>query len=238
MNEETQEAHHDQQQEPTQNTDTNTTTTLNITIPDVCWEYVLTYLNVNELCNIGLVNKVQFYVWSINNKLWKKHCMKRWKNKQGINFILNTFQPPSFLPQHLQLPSSQSLSNTSTTSDAFTTVTNSKLSWKQCYAWIEYDMKYRPYITREEIVYYKWKLLYNGRESTLGLREFKNDGTYNSPYMGLCQWSLDTMNNRFLVMNMSLPIERSIVGTNHGCGWIIGKGSNTVYYSIEEEEEE
>ena len=56
--------------------------------------------------------------------------------------------------------------------------------------------------------------------------------------MGLCQWSLDTMNNRFLVMNMSLPIERSIVGTNHGCGWIIGKGSNTVYYSIEEEEEE
>ena len=99
--------------------------------------------------------------------------------------------------------------------------------WKQRYAWAEYD-KYRTTITRDEISYYKWKLIYNGTESRMGLRQFLRDGTFHSPYAGRCEWQL--FGNRMCFMGIELAVERN----PSNWGWIIGRGRPTVYYSIEE----
>ena len=192
------------QQQPTAKVDTATSDAV-LLIPDGCWQHALSYLNPQELCRVALVNRKEFYHWSNDDMYWKEHCKRRWKGKQGTTRL--------FSSQH-----TSNEHNSAITAE----------SWKQRYAWAEYD-KFRRYIYREEISYYRWRLVYNGAESRLGLRQFLPDGTYDSPYMGRCQWLLHE--NRFLVMNMSLPIERD----PETWGGIIGKGSNTVYYSVEAE---
>ena len=102
------------------------------------------------------------------------------------------------------------------------------LSWKQRYAWAEHD-RLRQIITRDEICHFSWKLVYNGNESKLGLRKFKPDGTYDSPYAGVCEWTL--FQNRIIFLGVSLPIQRDIENT---WGWIIGADSSTLYYSMEQ----
>ena len=99
-------------------------------------------------------------------------------------------------------------------------------TWKQRYAWGEYD-KYRGVIRNDEICYYSWKLIYNGTESRMGLRKFQEDGTYHSPYAGVCEWAL--FQNRLCFMGIELPISRN----PKTWGWIIGKGHPTEYHSIE-----
>jgi hypothetical protein len=100
-------------------------------------------------------------------------------------------------------------------------------TWKQGFAWAEYD-KYRKVIRREEICHYAWKLIYNGTESRMGLRRFQEDGTYHSPYAGVCEWTL--FQNKLCFMGIALPMER-----NEGTwGWVIGKGHATEYQSVEE----
>mmetsp|Transcript_23991 Transcript_23991/g.47679 ORF Transcript_23991/g.47679 Transcript_23991/m.47679 type:complete len:219 (+) Transcript_23991:27-683(+) len=99
-------------------------------------------------------------------------------------------------------------------------------SWKQGYAWAEYD-KFRQTIRRDEICQYSWKLIYNGVESRMGLRRFNEDGTYNSPYAGLCEWAL--FNNGLCFMGVTLPVERN----QETWGWVIGQGHRTEYRSIE-----
>jgi hypothetical protein len=99
-------------------------------------------------------------------------------------------------------------------------------TWKQGYAWTEYD-KHRKLIRREEICLYAWKLTYNGAESRMGLRRFREDGTYHSPYAGVCEWGL--YQNKLCFMGIALPVERD----KETWGWVIGKGHNTEYRSIE-----
>ena len=101
------------------------------------------------------------------------------------------------------------------------------LTWKQRYAWAEFD-KHRPTITQEEVCYFSWKLIYNGQESRLGLRKFSPDGTYTSPYAGVCEWTL--LQNRLCFMGIALPVERS----EDNWGWVFGKGYSTQYTSVED----
>jgi len=101
-----------------------------------------------------------------------------------------------------------------------------QLHWKQRYAWAAFD-SLRQEITRDEFCYFSWKLLYNGRESRLGLRKFLEDGTYHSPYAGRCEWIL--MNNHLMFMGISLKFERDL----ETWGWTIGKGTGTVYLSVD-----
>ena len=62
-------------------------------------------------------------------------------------------------------------------------------SWKESYIMAGIDSK-RTFISIREIVHFKWKLIYDGRPSVNGLRQFNANGTYNSPYMGVCTWEL------------------------------------------------
>mmetsp|Transcript_19979 Transcript_19979/g.28307 ORF Transcript_19979/g.28307 Transcript_19979/m.28307 type:complete len:135 (+) Transcript_19979:169-573(+) len=99
-------------------------------------------------------------------------------------------------------------------------------SIKQQMQYSIYDSK-RHIITPYEIAYFQWKLYYNGEPSQMGLRQFNANGTYNSPYSGLCEWTLQ--DNHLVFMGVVLPVVRN----PHNWGWIIGSGCRTVYYSIE-----
>lgn len=99
-------------------------------------------------------------------------------------------------------------------------------SWKEAYYMAEMDAC-RTTISREELVYFQFQLLYMGRPSQMGLRQFNADGSYASPYMGLCEWMLH--GHQLLFAGMSLLVERD----RKNWGWIIGKGERTEYLSVE-----
>ena len=82
-------------------------------------------------------------------------------------------------------------------------------------------------MTREELIYFKWNLVYDGYSSRMGLRQFNSNGTYWSPYIGVCEWLLH--GQHLLFAGMSLVIERDV----DSWGWVIGRGQRTVYYSVE-----
>ena len=101
-------------------------------------------------------------------------------------------------------------------------------SWKERYAWAEFD-KYRSVLSRTELCHeFHWKLIYNGKESRLGLRKFDANGTFTSPYAGVVQWTF--FENKLCFMGVLFPIERN----PENWGWIIGRGSPTEYHSVEQ----
>ncbi len=85
----------------------------------------------------------------------------------------------------------------------------------------------RTVMAREELVHFRWNLLYEGKPSQLGLRKFNENGSYWSPYMGVCEWILH--GRQLLFAGMALTVERD----PRNWGWIIGKGQRTVYYSVD-----
>ena len=99
-------------------------------------------------------------------------------------------------------------------------------SWKESYALAEIDSR-RRYMSVEELVNFRWQLIYDGSPSRMGLRKFNEDGTYWSPYMGLCTWMLD--GERLAFAGMSLLVERNA----SNWGWVIGRGQRTEYHSVE-----
>jgi hypothetical protein len=106
------------------------------------------------------------------------------------------------------------------------TVRHDPRSWKESYILAEIDSR-RRYMSREELVRFRWQLIYDGSPSKMGLRKFNEDGTYWSPYMGLCTWILHGQLLTFA--GLSLPVERNA----SNWGWVIGRGQRTVYHSVE-----
>ena len=91
----------------------------------------------------------------------------------------------------------------------------------------------RTDMTREELVYFKWQLVYNDQPSQMGLRQFNADGTYTSAYLGTTEWSLS--NNHLMFAGMSLRVKRD----TKTWGYVIGtKGQDpTIYYSVDTDED-
>lgn len=108
-------------------------------------------------------------------------------------------------------------------------VKKSKLSWKGKYLLAEIDRK-RKKMTKKELSTFRWRLYYNGVPSRMGLRHFRSDGTYSSPYLGVCQWDL---NERTCTLTFADTIVLYIRRNEDNWGWIIGKGTNTEYHSVE-----
>ncbi len=85
----------------------------------------------------------------------------------------------------------------------------------------------RKLLSREEFTHFKWQLIYDGHPSRMGLRQFHQNGTYWSPYIGVCEWLLH--GRHLMFAGMALLVERN----EENWGWIIGRGERTVYYSVE-----
>ncbi len=88
---------------------------------------------------------------------------------------------------------------------------------------------HRVRITKHEIGYFRWKLFYQNRPSATGIRHFREDGVYISPYLGQATWDL-TNNGDFIIHKFTRPL--SVRRRREDWGWTIGKGSRSEYWSI------
>ena len=202
-------------------------------LPNELWIRSFAYLNEKELFNLANVSR-NFLSISSTDELWQVHCHRRWKGKQnvkrftkkdgeggGVNdgrvstVIMQQYYHPR--PMHLQ----QAIMGAGSL--------HKPKSWKESWILAEIVSR-RKFMTREELVYFKWKLIYDGSPSQMGLRQFSEDGTYWSPYMGTCEWHLH--GQQLVFAGMILQVERNAVTW----GWIIGRGQRTVYHSVECEE--
>eukprot|EP00571_Detonula_confervacea_P002949 CAMPEP_0172314122 /NCGR_PEP_ID=MMETSP1058-20130122/21747_1 /TAXON_ID=83371 /ORGANISM="Detonula confervacea, Strain CCMP 353" /LENGTH=82 /DNA_ID=CAMNT_0013027905 /DNA_START=407 /DNA_END=652 /DNA_ORIENTATION=+ len=70
----------------------------------------------------------------------------------------------------------------------------------------------RTVMAREELIHFKWQLIYDGSPSQMGLRQFQENGRYWSPYMGMCEWVLrGQLGGQHLVFaGMTLLVERDL----------------------------
>jgi len=99
--------------------------------------------------------------------------------------------------------------------------------WKLAFASAQMD-SLRHTITVDEVAHFRWLLFYNGAMSGSGLRHFESDGCFHSPHFGRTAWFL-TDDGEFCISGCyPLSVER-----RHDFGWCIGKGSSTVYFSVE-----
>ena len=87
----------------------------------------------------------------------------------------------------------------------------------------------RDRITTNEIGYFRWKLFYQNRPSSTGIRHFREDGVYVSPYLGRATWEL-TEKNEFIIHKFTRPL--SVRRRREDWGWTIGKGSRSEYWSV------
>jgi len=228
--------------------------------PDV-WQHVLTFLSKLDLGSVGGVNR-ELNEWASDDRFWKSYCERQWDGKHGEALLSirdddddddrdsnnddddadgdcenhtannNSAEPspswwssftnkvlgyggPSDTNRHRRLPSISFLSSLSSSKQRYSAVANDAL---------------RKTIAKEEVCYYSWKLLYNNQgDSNLGVRKFLNDGTFHSPYFGVCEWALSHKGDTLLLMGLRLQVERD----PNTWGWIIGKGTSTVYVSVD-----
>ena len=214
------------------------------------WIRSFSYLSEKDLFALGQVGR-DFLIISSTDELWKPICLRRWKGKQNIKRFIKEGEEGTndgrvtyctdLMKQynHSGLSAVENVRNVVMMEWGyqykyarlpalnFGSMMHKIKSWKESYIMAEMDSK-RPYLSKEELVYFKWKLIYDSRPSQNGLRQFNADGTYNSPYMGLTSWELE--DNEFSFAGTSLRVERD----TNTWGWIIGKNERTMYRSVDE----
>lgn len=220
----------------------------NVPLPsllDENWACVMTSLTPLELCLAAGVSP-KFRVLSNGDNLWRAHCLRRWKGKQRMPDDL--FRNGDYSLLDLTVSECKSLLERRDAScghlcekrELLHAVhsTNPRVidgqplpilgKWKTSYAYAEADSR-RQIMTREEVSYFRWQLIYNGVPSTRGLRHFQKNGVFVSPHFGETSWTLDRRNN-FVMMDMPpLQVRRN----SANWGWIIGPGTGTEYHSVE-----
>eukprot|EP00656_Telonema_subtile_P022072 TRINITY_DN23129_c0_g1_i1.p1 TRINITY_DN23129_c0_g1~~TRINITY_DN23129_c0_g1_i1.p1 ORF type:complete len:204 (+),score=30.08 TRINITY_DN23129_c0_g1_i1:180-791(+) len=178
---------------------------------------------------------------SNRDSLWQAACLHRWAGKQRMGTGL--FHHANY--RELQLTSAEcdgilaghgvgkELDELHEKRAAVTELTCGLEAlpilgkWKTSYAHAEVDSK-RNQITMLEMDYFRWALLYHGQPSRHGLRHFRIDGQFESPYLGSSSWSLDEDGWFVLDSNLKLPISRT-----DDWGWMLGEGCQTEYSSVD-----
>ena len=208
-------------------------------LPNELWIRSFAYLNEKDLFNLANVSR-NFLSISSTDELWQVHCYRRWKGKQNvkrfmkkdaeIGRVVNDGRLGSDVMQVINLLQYSTTINVGEGNiSSHSNLIYKPKSWKESWILAEIDSR-RTLMTREELVYFKWKLIYDGSPSQMGLRQFSEDGTYWSPYMGTCQWQLNY--KCLMFAGMALQVERNA----DRWGWVIGRGERTVYHSVECEE--
>lgn len=227
-------------------------------VPNEIWIRSFSYLEENHLVHsVALVDRLFFYL-SSDDSIWHDICMMRWIRKLNVGRFFVTSDSLEHSQRRVlknacfAQDKGRERCNTDNCGNARRTamtycyeliqqfgspevlpplnmgsLMHRPTSWKEAYWMAEMDSR-RQIISREEIVYYRFRLEYMGQPSKMGLRQFSADGTYDSPYMGLCEWSL--YRKHLLFAGMFLMVRRD----KENWGWIIGEGERTVYFSVEE----
>ena len=200
-------------------------------LPYEIWIRSFSFLDSHDTAVAGYVSRT-FLALSSTDSLWETHCRRRWRGKQNVErfkckcregrvvqndgrvkycmHLLRQFRPTHLPPINMG------------------SLMHDPISWKESYIMAMIDSQ-RITMTREELVHFRWKLIYDGNPSQLGLRKFNDNGTYWSPYMGICEWFLHLQQLSFA--GMTLLVERN----RSNWGWIIGRGERTEYHSVDSE---
>ena len=218
-------------------------------LPSEVWIKSLSYLDTNDLHSASLVN-LSFLIWSSDDSIWYEICRRRWDGKFNVHrFYVNDFQEERGHPLNSDSSAQEELvaENLFLRTDMtycfqliqqfgsagavpplnMGSIIHQPTSWKEAYFMAEIDSR-RETISREELVLFRFQLLYNGNPSRMGLRQFNIDGYYDSPYMGRSEWILH--GHHLLFAGMSLLVERD----KKTWGWVIGRGERTEYRTVEE----
>jgi len=174
-------------------------------IQDDVWAGIFAGLSKKHLMICSLVG-TRFFQFSIEDEAWKRACKERWSRKKSAADLER--------PRLAQL---ESLSK----------VQGIRGNWKAKFAFAELDSR-RELISKEEVAYFRWQLVYDGVPSRLGLRHFKPGGVYESPYLGQSKWHLE---GRAFVLNLDLKL--TVERCQKDWSWIIGRHERTEYRSID-----
>lgn len=210
--------------------------TQNSALLDELWVRSFSYLDQNDLFVLGCVSR-NFLSMSSTDSLWEAHCRRRWKGKQNTDrFICKEEVGVGANDGRVEYCADlieQFLHPTLVPALNMGFLIHEPKSWKEAYIMAEMDSQ-RTNLAREELIYFKWQLIYNGSPSQMGLRQFQENGRYWSPYMGMCEWILrdpipgQIGGQHLLFGGMTLLVERDL-----NWGWIIGRDERTVYHSVE-----
>ncbi|KAL3826240.1 hypothetical protein ACHAXA_006268 [Cyclostephanos tholiformis] len=208
-------------------------------LPNELWIRAFSYLDQRDLFALGNVSRNLLSASSADS-LWEVACRRRWRGKHNVARFARKAKDGrtgggvrdeendrgtgrcSGALRRLLLDDPTRMPPLNVDGS----VMHDPRSWKESYILAEIDSR-RRFMSREELVSFRWQLIYDGSPSKMGLRKFNEDGTYWSPYMGLCTWILH--GQRLIFAGLSLSVERD----ENTWGWIIGRGQKTTYYSVE-----
>lgn len=221
-------------------------------LPSEVWIKSLSYLDTNELLHSAALVNVSFLLWSSDDSIWYEICRRRWDGKLNVDrfFVKHDLSEERAQPLNINSTNTreESVAGISSLRTEMTycfqliqqfgsagavppinmgSLMHQPSSWKESYFMAEMDSR-RETISREELVLFRFQLLYNGTPSKMGLRQFNRDGYYDSPYMGRSEWILH--GQHLLFAGMSLLVERD----EKNWGWVIGRGERTEYRTVEE----
>ena len=215
-------------------------------LPNELWIRAFSYLDQRDLFVLGNVSR-SFLIASSADSLWEAQCRRRWRGKQNVSRFAKRRGGGAGGEDENENENENDGSGNGRLEYCSAVLRQFRLdptrvpplnvagslmhdpkSWKESYVMAEIDSR-RVGMTRDELVIFKWQLIYDGTPSTMGLRKFNENGTYWSPYMGICEWLLH--DQRLMFAGLSLLVERDA----NTWGWVIGRGQRTTYYSVEVE---
>ncbi|KAL9182504.1 hypothetical protein ACHAXT_013156 [Thalassiosira profunda] len=223
-------------------------------LPNELWIRSFSFLGSQDLFSLGNASRA-FQAMASDDALWEPQCRRRWEGKQNVRRFLVRRRADgrrreggddsgvtccrsdavrrycraiqfrgTWYRDHLgSLSRFEDNASALNMSDA---LLHPPTSWKEAYIMAEMDSR-RTVLTREELIHFKWQLIYGGSPSKTGLRQFNANGTYTSPYLGTCEWILEGRHLQF--SGMALLVERDA----KTWGWIVGRGQRTEYYSVD-----
>ena len=186
-------------------------------LPTELWIRSFGFLDARDLFRLGRANR-DFLAMASRDSLWKSLCARRWAAKANARRFCvgeEASQAPrddddegdGRVPRCLALARQFDEDGMPPLNMGDGALSHAPRSWKESYILAELDARRRA-ISRAEIVHFKWRLIYNGAPSKMGLRQFGADGTYSSPYMGACEWVL---HGRYLMFaGVALLVERDV----------------------------
>jgi hypothetical protein len=207
----------------------------------------LRYLNAVELCAFSTTSR-ESYVATNSNSLWKDLCIKRFSGKcirvlrDTHLFVFGVYDEKDLTNKEMRDilrlrgcrgslidKGREDLVKRYIELKNFNHLKRMRCCKYKCSLVHAILDSSRERITKQEVGYFRWKLFYQNRPSSTGIRHFREDGVYDSPYLGRANWDL-TKNGEFIIHGFTRPL--SVRRRREDWGWTIGKGSRSEYWSI------
>ncbi|CAE7454009.1 unnamed protein product, partial [Symbiodinium pilosum] len=158
-------------------------------ILEEAWLKVLSYFSPADLCHLSPVH-AKLHALASDEDTWKSQCTLRWRGKQWMK-AGELFRNGDYTGLKLSVAECKSLlrrrgvnglphitekaellhalhETNPHVAGARRKAATIPCKWKRSYAYAELDSK-RSHITHDEVAHFRWRLVYHGRPSSMGL---------------------------------------------------------------------